>query len=131
MIRNLILGASRCKNFKNLVATYINITMQMFLMNLLIASQFNYYHLVCMCYHHSVSNKVNRLSERCLRIVYSDNESSFENLLHKDRSVSRYVRNVQTLATECLMYQKILIFCLLFCVYAKIISTFQKFSMFI
>ena len=84
-----------------------------------------------MCYHHSVSNKVNRLSERCLRIVYSDNESSFENLLHKDRSVSRYVRNVQTLATECLMYQKILIFCLLFCVYAKIISTFQKFSMFI
>ena len=75
--------------------------MQMLLMNLLVAPQFNYYHLVCMCYHRSLSNKVNHLCERCLRIVYSDNELSFENLLHKEGSVSKYVKNVQTLAAEC------------------------------
>ena len=49
---------------------------------------------------YTVNNKVTRLHERCLRIVYSDSVSSFEDLLDKDRSVSVHVRNIKTLATE-------------------------------
>ena len=53
-----------------------------------------------MCNHLSVNNKINRLHERCLRIVYSDSMSSFEDLLHKDGSVSVHVKNIKTLSIE-------------------------------
>ena len=53
-----------------------------------------------MCHHGSVSNKIDRLHERCLCIVYSDNVSSFEELLHRDRSVPVHFKNIKTLATE-------------------------------
>ena len=43
---------------------------------------------------------VNRLHERCLRIVYGDTRSSFEDLLDKDKSVSIHLKNLQTLALE-------------------------------
>ena len=69
-------------------------------MNSFFASQFNYCSLVWMCYRRSVNNKINRLHERCLRIVYSDSMSSFEDLLHKDRSVSVHVKNIKTHSIE-------------------------------
>ena len=53
-----------------------------------------------MRHHRSVNNKINCLHERCLRIVYSDSVSSFEDLLDKDRSVSVHVKNIKTLAIE-------------------------------
>ena len=53
-------------------------------------------------YGHSRANngKINRLHERCLRIVYSDKPLSFETLLEKDGSVSVHNRNPQIIATE-------------------------------
>ena len=78
----------------------MNIEKRRLLMNSFFASQFNYCHLVWMCHHRSVNNKIDRLLERCLRIVYSDSVSSFEDLLDKDRSVSVHVKNIKTLATE-------------------------------
>ena len=47
-----------------------------------------------------LNNKINKLHERCLQIVYSDNTSSFEELLETDNSVSVHQRNIQVLATE-------------------------------
>ena len=35
-----------------------------------------------------------------LRIAYSDNRSSFKDLLDRDKSVSIHVKNLQTLALE-------------------------------
>ena len=51
---------------------------------------------------HSRSNnsKIKHLHERCLRIVYQDKQSSYENILVKDGTVSMHLRNVQTLAIE-------------------------------
>ena len=46
------------------------------------------------------TNRINHLHERALRIVYNDNQSSFENLLGKDRSVSVHYRNIRSFATE-------------------------------
>ena len=40
------------------------------------------------------------LHERALRIVYNDNQSSFENLLRKDRSVTIHHRNIRSFAME-------------------------------
>ena len=53
-----------------------------------------------MCHSRTMNNKINRLYERCFRIVHSDKTSSFAKLLEKDGSVTRHTRNLQTLSTE-------------------------------
>ena len=58
-----------------------------------------------MCHSRTNNSKINRLYERCLRIVYNDKQSSFNELLEKDGSVSIHMRNIQILATE--MYKLI------------------------
>ena len=45
-----------------------------------------------------MNNKINGL--KCLRIIYSDKTSSFEEILDKDGSVTGHTRNLQALATE-------------------------------
>ena len=54
---------------------------------------------------HSGTNKrkIDRLHERCLRIIYNGKQSSYKELLEKDSSFDVNVRNVQVLATK--MYQ--------------------------
>ena len=42
----------------------------------------------------------NSIHERALRITYNDNQSTFEELLNKDNSVSIHHRNLQVLAME-------------------------------
>ena len=46
------------------------------------------------------NNKINKLHERCLQLLYSDNTSSFEELLETDNSVSVCYRNTQVFSTE-------------------------------
>ena len=51
--------------------------------------------------HSRASNgKITRLHERCLRMIYSDKQSSFETLLEKDGSASIHNRNLQIRAIE-------------------------------
>ena len=98
----IIKKASRKINALSCIAPYMNIGKQRLLMNSFFASQFNYCPLVWMCHHRSVNNKINRLHERCLRIVYSDSVSSFEDLLDKDRSDSVHVKFIKTFSIEML-----------------------------
>ena len=63
-----------------------------------IISQFNYCPLIWMIHSRGLNNKINRIHERALRIVYDDNRSSFEDLLNKDKSVTIHQRNLQQLA---------------------------------
>ena len=50
-----------------------------------------------MFHSRSLNNKVNRLHERCLRIIYNDNVSTFEELLSKDNSVSVHHNNIHAI----------------------------------
>ena len=75
------------------------------LMNAFFTSQFSYCPLVWMCHSRTNNNKINRLHERCLRLINNDKQSSFDELLQKDDSVSIHMRNIQILATE--MYKLI------------------------
>ena len=45
-------------------------------------------------------NRINKIHERALRIVYNDDQSSFDELLNRDSSFTIHERNVQTLAIE-------------------------------
>ena len=47
-----------------------------------------------------MNNKINRIHERALRLVYSDHVSSFDKLLEKDRPFSIHHRDIQCLAIE-------------------------------
>ena len=75
-------------------------------MNSFFTSKFNYCPLVSMFHSHSINNKINRLHESALRIVYNDFESSFKNLIKKDGTVSIHVKNLQKLSTEMFKISK-------------------------
>ena len=47
-----------------------------------------------------MNNKINRIHERALRLVYSDHVCSFDELLKKDQSFSIHHTNIQRLAVE-------------------------------
>ena len=68
-------------------------------MNTFLTLEFSYCSLVWMCHSRTNNSKINRLNERCLRTVYNNKQSSFNELLEKDDSVSIHLRNVQILAT--------------------------------
>ena len=70
------------------------------LMKAFFMAQSSYYPLTWMFHNRKLNNKINKLHERCLLIVYSDNTSSLEELLETDNSVSVYHENIQVLATE-------------------------------
>ena len=55
-----------------------------------------------MCRSGENNRKTNRLHERCLRTIYNDKQSSFNELLENDGSISIDERNLQVLATEIL-----------------------------
>ena len=45
--------------------------------------------------HSRKNNKIKHLHERCLRLIYSDEKPSYENLLEKENSVSIHHKNIQ------------------------------------
>ena len=53
-----------------------------------------------MFYNRTTNNKINKLHERALRLVYDDYLSAFEELLEKDNSFTVHHYNIQTLCIE-------------------------------
>ena len=47
-----------------------------------------------------LNNKIKRIHESCLRMIYNDKISNFEELLTKDNSVSIHHSNIHALAIE-------------------------------
>ena len=70
------------------------------LMKAFIESQFGYCPLIWMFHSRTLNNRINRLHERALRLVYKDSHLTFQELLHKDKSFSIHHRNLQKLAIE-------------------------------
>ena len=57
-------------------------------MKALTESQFGYRPLICMFCGRNLKNRINHLHERSLRTVYNDYDSSFQETLELDNSVS-------------------------------------------
>ena len=70
------------------------------LMNTFFKAQFNYCPVVWIIYSRTLNNKISRLHERCLRIIYHDKCSNFEELLVKINSVSVHHNNIHTVVIE-------------------------------
>ena len=48
----------------------------------------------------TLNNKINRIHEKSLRVVYNDKKATFKELLDKDKAVSIHTKNFQILVTE-------------------------------
>ena len=70
------------------------------LMKAFIESQFGYCPLIWMYHGRILNNKINRLHERALRLVYKTDEATFEELLTMDCTFNVHHRNLQKLAIE-------------------------------
>ena len=70
------------------------------IMKTFIESQFNYCPLLWMFSSRTLNNKINRLHERALRVVYKNDHLTFEELLEKDNSITIHDRNLQKLCVE-------------------------------
>ena len=65
-----------------------------------IESQFNHCPMAWMFHSRTLNNKINKLHERALRLVYKDKSLTFKQLLDKDQSFSIHERNIQKIAIE-------------------------------
>ena len=79
---------------------YMELPKRRLLLNAFFKVQFNNCPVVWMFHSRSLNNKINRLHERCLRIIYNDKHSNFDVLLENDNSVSTHHNNIHSLAIE-------------------------------
>ena len=82
------------------IAKYMDHEKLRLIMKTFIESQFNYCPLTWMFHSRTLNNKINKLHERALRIVYKYPNLNFRELLDLDESFSIHHRNLQKLATE-------------------------------
>ena len=92
--------ASQKLNALASISSYMNINQRKRVMRAFISSQFGYCPLVWFFCSRKINNRINRIQERALRIVYKDYVSTFAQLLQKDSFVSIHIRNLQIPATE-------------------------------
>ena len=82
------------------VSPCMNIIKRRTITNAFITSQFGYCPLVWMFHSRKLNNRINKIHERALRIVYNDDLSSFDELLNRDSSFTIHSRNIQAIAIE-------------------------------
>ena len=92
-------GGSKINVLSRLAST-VTSDQRKLIMNAFIASHFSYCPVVWMFHSRKLNNRINRLHERALRIVYKDYTSSFEELLNQDQSLTIHQKNLQKLVTE-------------------------------
>ena len=71
----------------------MNLSKRRSLMNSFFKTQLNYCPLIWMCHSRENNREINRLHESCLRTMYNDKQSSFNEVLENDDSVSIHERN--------------------------------------
>ena len=113
-VNNLCTKASQKLSALCRVSSFMSSGQKRIIMKAFINSQFGYCRLVWMNHNRKINNRINRIHERALRVVYNDRNATFEQLLEKDNAVKIHDRNLQILATE------------MFFVFTKMIITHEK-----
>ena len=99
-VESLCKQASKKINVLSRLASTVTFDQRKLIMNAFITSHFSYCPVVWMFHSRKLNNRINRLHERALRIVYKDYTSSFEELLNQDQSLTIHQKNLQKLVTE-------------------------------
>ena len=99
-IRSLLKKANQKFHALMRASKYMSQDKLRILLKAFIESQFNYCPLIWMCHSKKMHNRINKLHERALRVVYKDKNLTFEDLLEKDQAFTIHERNLQKLAVE-------------------------------
>ena len=86
-INNTCDKASQKLNALARISSYMNLNKRKLIMKAFVNSQFGYCPLVSMNYSRNLNNRINRIQERAMRIVYNDRKSTSQDLL--ERKLSR------------------------------------------
>ena len=100
VIANICSKVSRKFSALCRIAGYITRKKRRILFKAFIELQSNYCSLIWMLHSRTMNNKINRLHERSLRIVYSDQSSTSEELRERNKTFSIHHKNIQSLAVE-------------------------------
>ena len=82
------------------MANLLSLSERRTLFKAFVESQFKYFRIVWMFHSQRTNNKINRLHERVLSIVYDDDVSTFDQLLAMDKFLCIPHQNIQRLLTE-------------------------------
>ena len=66
----------------------------MYLFKAFIEAQFQHFPLLWMFHGRQINDKINKLHEKSLKIVYNDIATSFDNLLIKDKYYTVHHQNI-------------------------------------
>ncbi len=99
-VESLCKKASQKLHGLSRVSKYMTFEQRKTIMHSFILAHFGYCPLVWMFHSRELNNKINKIHQRSLRIVYQDHKSSFKDLLSKDKSFTIHERNIQTLGIE-------------------------------
>ena len=105
-LQTIIKKASQKVHVLARITPYMCISKRKLFMNAFFELSFSYCPLVWMYHSRSMNNKINRLHERYLRIIYNNKTSSFLDLLAKTVSVTYTQEIDKFLPLKCLRYNK-------------------------
>ena len=83
-VENLCERASRKLNSLAKLVNYKDLPKTHIFMNAFFTSEFYYRPVIWMFHSRSLNNKINKLHERCLKIIYNDKKSNFDEVLIQD-----------------------------------------------
>ena len=99
-VSNICLKAKSKLSALSRVAKFVPFKRRCILFKVFIESQYKYCPLVWLFHGRQINDKINKLNERAIRIVYIDAVTSFEDLLIKDKSFTILLLNVNTVFKE-------------------------------
>ena len=99
-VTNIYMKANQKFHALKRIAKYLDSNKLRILMKAFIESQFNYCPLIWMFHSRQLNNKINKLHERALRLVYKNPNLCFQELLNLDNSFCIHHRNLQKLTIE-------------------------------
>ena len=99
-VLNICKKASRKLSALSRMSSFLSFDKKRIIFKAFFESQFKYCPLVWMFHGREVNQRINRLHERALRIVYNDYVSTFEHLLEKDDSCTVHHSNLHFLSIE-------------------------------
>ena len=82
------------------ISNQLNDSEKNLLFNAGVKSQFNYCHLVWMFCSKTPNNMINKVHERVLRVILSDDLIDFESLLQNNKDICSHHKNIQSLMME-------------------------------
>ena len=99
-VSNLCRKASQKLHALSRVSKYMTFSQRKIIFCSFILSQFGYCPLIWMLHSRQLNNRINRIHYRALKLIYNDENSTFEDLLLRDGSFTIHERNIQSLAIE-------------------------------